>query len=73
VRRSRDEIHIALQENNQMLVESGTAKFRLLGLPAEDYPTLPTVNVTEGYRRRRVCGSAPRSDPRDMELMTHLR
>jgi len=44
-----DEVHIALQENNQMLVESGTAKFRLLGLPAEDYPTLPTVNVTEGY------------------------
>jgi len=44
-----DEVHIALQENNQLLVESGTAKFRLLGLPAEDYPTLPTVNVTEGY------------------------
>jgi DNA polymerase-3 subunit beta len=44
-----DEVHIALQENNQMLIESGTAKFRLLGLPAEDYPTLPTVNVTEGY------------------------
>jgi DNA polymerase-3 subunit beta len=44
-----DDVHIALQENNQMLIESGTAKFRLLGLPAEDYPTLPTVNVTEGY------------------------
>jgi len=44
-----DEVHIALQENNQMLIESGTAKFRLLGLPAEDYPTLPTVNVAEGY------------------------
>jgi len=44
-----EDVHIALQENNQMLIESGTAKFRLLGLPAEDYPTLPTVNVTEGY------------------------
>jgi DNA polymerase-3 subunit beta len=44
-----DDVHIALQENNQMLIESGTAKFRLLGLPAEDYPTLPTVNVTEAY------------------------
>jgi len=44
-----DDVHIALQENNQMLIESGTAKFRLLGLPAEDYPTLPTVNVSEGY------------------------
>ena len=44
-----EDVHIALQENNQMLIESGTAKFRLIGLPAEDYPTLPTVNVTEGY------------------------
>src|SRR3954465_10919459 len=44
-----DEVHIALQENNQMLIESGTAKFRLLGLPAEDYPTLPTVDVKESY------------------------
>src|SRR5919201_466123 len=25
-----DDVHIALQENNQMLIESGTAKFRLL-------------------------------------------
>jgi DNA polymerase-3 subunit beta len=44
-----DDVHMTLQENNSMLIESGTAKFRLLGLPAEDYPTLPTVNVTEGY------------------------
>ncbi|MDQ3281686.1 MAG: DNA polymerase III subunit beta [Acidobacteriota bacterium] len=44
-----DDVHFALQENNSMLIESGTAKFRLLGLPAEDYPTLPTVNSTEGY------------------------
>src|SRR5438045_6334815 len=38
-----------MQENNQMLIESGTAKFRLLGLPAEDYPTLPSVTATETY------------------------
>lgn len=44
-----DDVHITLQENNSLLVESGTAKFRLLGLPAEDYPTLPTVDVTEAY------------------------
>jgi DNA polymerase-3 subunit beta len=44
-----DDVHMALQENNSMLIESGTAKFRLLGLPAEDYPTLPTVNVSEAY------------------------
>jgi DNA polymerase III subunit beta len=44
-----EDVHIALQENNSVLIESGTAKFRLLGLPAEDYPTLPTVNSTEAY------------------------
>ncbi len=44
-----DDVHMALQENNSMLIESGTAKFRLLGLPAEDYPTLPTVNVADAY------------------------
>jgi DNA polymerase-3 subunit beta len=44
-----DDVHITMQENNSMLVESGTAKFRLLGLPAEDYPTLPTVDVTDAY------------------------
>src|ERR687883_328217 len=44
-----DDVHMNLQENNSMLIESGTAKFRLLGLPAEDYPTLPTVNVTDAF------------------------
>ncbi len=44
-----DDVRMAMQENNSMLIESGTAKFRLLGLPAEDYPTLPTVNVTESF------------------------
>lgn len=44
-----DDVHVTMQENNSMLIESGTAKFRLLGLPAEDYPTLPTVNATESY------------------------
>ena len=44
-----EDVHITLQENNSLLIDSGTAKFRPLGLPAEDYPTLPTVNVTESY------------------------
>jgi DNA polymerase-3 subunit beta len=44
-----EEVHFTLQENNSINVESGTAKFRLLGLPAEDYPTLPTVDVTDAY------------------------
>ncbi len=42
-----EDVHITMQENNSLLVESGTAKFRLLGLPAEDYPTLPTVDISE--------------------------
>lgn len=42
-----EDVHIAMQENNAMLIESGTAKFRLLGLPAEDYPTLPSVDISE--------------------------
>ncbi len=44
-----EDVRATMQENNSMLIESGTAKFRLLGLPAEDYPTLPTVTVTESY------------------------
>ena len=44
-----EDVHVTMQENNSMLIESGTAKFRLLGLPAEDYPTLPAVNATESY------------------------
>ncbi|HEX3580328.1 MAG TPA: DNA polymerase III subunit beta [Thermoanaerobaculia bacterium] len=44
-----DDVHITMQENNSLLVESGTAKFRLLGLPAEDYPTLPTVDMSDAY------------------------
>ena len=44
-----EEVHIAVQENNSVLIESGTAKFRLLGLPAEDYPTLPTVSGGDAY------------------------
>ena len=44
-----EDVHIAMQENNSMLIESGTAKFHLLGLPAEDYPTLPTVTSSESY------------------------
>ncbi|HEX6178795.1 MAG TPA: DNA polymerase III subunit beta [Thermoanaerobaculia bacterium] len=44
-----DDVHLSTQENNSVQIEAGTAKFRLLGLPAEDYPTLPTVNVSDAY------------------------
>ena len=44
-----EDVHVTMQENNQMLIESGTAKFRLLGLPAEDYPTLPSIGEGDSY------------------------
>jgi DNA polymerase III subunit beta len=43
------DVHIVLEENNSVQIESGTAKFRLLGLPAEDYPTLPSIEATDAY------------------------
>src|SRR5258707_8295320 len=44
-----EDVHMTLQENNSMMIESGTAKFRLLGLPAEDYPTLPVATGGESF------------------------
>src|ERR1700760_4903960 len=41
--------HITMQENNSLSVGSGPAKFRLRGLPAEDYPTLPAVDMSDAY------------------------
>jgi DNA polymerase-3 subunit beta len=41
-----DDIHLELQENYSVLIESGTAKFRILGLPANDYPTLPKLDMS---------------------------
>ena len=43
------DVHFTVQENHSVLLESGTAKFRLNGLPAEDYPTLPTVTAGDAY------------------------
>jgi DNA polymerase-3 subunit beta len=44
-----EEVRITLEENYSLQVESGTAKFRLLGLPADDYPTLPAVVSVDPY------------------------
>ena len=44
-----DEVKLTLQENESLLVESGTAKFRLLGLPADDYPSLPKVDRKSSF------------------------
>lgn len=44
-----EDVRLTVQENYSLLIESGSAKFRLLGLPAEDYPTLPKIDSTGGY------------------------
>src|ERR1051326_3480251 len=44
-----EDVHITMQENNSLLVESGTAKFLMLALPDEDYPTLPSVDMSDAY------------------------
>ena len=44
-----DEIRLTLGENYGISIESGTAKFRILGLPAEDYPTLPKVSFKDAH------------------------
>jgi DNA polymerase-3 subunit beta len=43
------DVHFTVQENHSVMLESGTAKFRLNGLPAEDYPTLPTITAGDAY------------------------
>ena len=44
-----EDVKFTLGENFSIQLESGTAKFRLLGLPAEDYPTMPKVSVKEAH------------------------
>lgn len=43
------DVKVTVEENFSIQLESGSAKFRLLGLPAEDYPTLPKVDVSKSY------------------------
>ncbi len=44
-----NEVTLNLQENFSLQIESGSAKFRLLGLPADDYPALPKITVSDAY------------------------
>jgi DNA polymerase-3 subunit beta len=41
------EILLEAQENNWVKVTSGKSTFKLMGLPAEDFPALPEVNKTD--------------------------
>lgn len=44
-----EEVKLTLEPNFSVSIESGTAKFKILGLPQEDYPTLPSVDTAESY------------------------
>src|SRR5512141_2838586 len=45
-----EEVKLTLEPNFSVSIESGTAKFKILGLPQEDYPTLPAVDTAESYK-----------------------
>ncbi len=46
-REVEDDILLETQENNWLKITSGKSTFKLMGLPEEEYPTLPKVNRTE--------------------------
>lgn len=46
---SDDEVRLTLEENESLRIESGNARFKLLGLPADDFPSLPEVDVSGAY------------------------
>lgn len=52
-----EEIRITLEEDRALVIEAGKARFRMHGLPAADFPTLPVV---EGKTRLELPLSALR-------------
>ncbi|HRC85957.1 MAG TPA: DNA polymerase III subunit beta [Thermoanaerobaculia bacterium] len=38
-----DEVHLVEEEPNSLTIKAGKSRFRIRGLPADDFPTLPTV------------------------------
>lgn len=44
-----EDVHLLLEENESLSIESGSAKFRLLGLPADDYPSLPKIEAKNAF------------------------
>ena len=43
-----DEVHLTQNDPRELTIEAGSSRFKIHGLPAEDFPTLPTVE--EEYR-----------------------
>ena len=46
-REVEDDMLLESQENNWLKISSGKSTFKLMGLPEEEYPTLPQVSRTE--------------------------
>lgn len=44
-----DEIHIKKKDQNRIEVNAGKSNFKIVGLPAEDFPNLPTVEEKNAY------------------------
>ncbi|GAB4539947.1 MAG: DNA polymerase III subunit beta [Thermodesulfovibrionia bacterium] len=44
-----DALLLESQENNWLMVSSGKSTFKLMGLPEEEYPSLPDVTKTEEF------------------------
>ena len=43
-----DQVHLSMEEPRELTIRAGTSRFKIHGLPPEDFPTLPTVD--EEYR-----------------------
>lgn len=43
------DVSLTLGDNQSVQIESGNAKFRIMGLPADDFPTLPKVKPTQSF------------------------
>lgn len=43
------DVRLTLGENQSLEIESGNAKFRIMGLPADDFPTLPKIKAAQSY------------------------
>ena len=55
LRRMPDGIVTVEAENGTVSVQCGKAAFNLVGLSADDYPDLPTVEAETACRCRRTC------------------
>ena len=44
-----DDIHIEVAENNETICKSGKARFKIMGMPADEFPLMPEVEKNNSY------------------------